>query len=400
MHSRSSTLSLVGAAALVLLAGCATTSQQTPPDGTSSPPPTTEPVTNPSTPSPSSGTTPWHKARVGDRVVYAFSGNHRAMRPQTNEVRISGRLALEVVAVQAPWVWMKLSFSDEAARPGTGPLSKELVFPMSMEASRPLEWSREGTESAEQLSAGGRTWEAKRYLSDRRPVDGPLENRLYATSPGPLYLMNGLLSASTTLSGFGASGGHQLTLVEFKQGEEGRTATPPAMQHPLGPGTWSDVSVNMGSGAETHRTCISAERGFVLTSTAPASAGSAPCPSFADAELVPVEEALLTLIPWSAEVARSPMVSGTPSRRGGLSLKGRTVPALTFETPETADGSRQVRVEVYAADPWDASLDGLHLLARFTALSEGVNRVEGKDQLKSTYSKKLADWGVWAGGAK
>jgi hypothetical protein len=113
-----------------------------------------------------------------------------------------------------------------------------------------------------------------------------------------------------------------------------------------------------------------------------------------------VEEALLTLIPWTADVARSPRVSGTPTQRGPVSVKGRTVPALTFETPETADGSRQVRVEVYAADPWDASLDGLHLLARFTALSEGVNRVEGKDQLKSTYSKKLADWGVWAGGAK
>jgi hypothetical protein len=280
-------------------------------------------------------------------------------------------------------------------------LSKELIFPMSMEASRSLEWAREGTKSAEELSAGGRTWEAKRYTRDNRPADGPLENRLYAVSPGPLYLMNGLLSASDTLSGFGASGGQQLTLVEFKQGAEGRTAAPPTLQYPLGPGTWSDSSMNLGSGAELHRTCISAERGYLLTGTGPApAAGSAPCPSFADAELVPVEEALLTLIPWAAEQARSPRVSGTPSRRGTLPVKGRGVPALTFETPETSEGVRQLRYEIYAADPWDPTLDGLHYLARFSALAEGVDRVEGKDQRKPTFAKKLVDWGVWAGGAK
>ena len=278
MHPRSSFLSLVTAAALGVLSGCATTSSQTPPS---------EPVTNPTPPS---GPTAWSTARVGDRVVYAFTAN-RANVGQKDEARVAGRLALEVVAVQAPWVWLKLSTTDEAGKPSASlPLSKELVFPMSMEASRPLEWARPGTPSAEQLSAAGRTWEAQRYTEDKRPVDGPLENRLYASNPGPLYLTNGLLSASTTLSGFGASGGHQLTLVEVQQGTEGRTGTPPSLQYPLGPGTWSDTRVNPGSGETVNRTCLGAERGFLLSSTGPRSrrgrrslpelrARPRPCPS-------------------------------------------------------------------------------------------------------------------------
>jgi hypothetical protein len=403
MRLRSSVLSVLGSAALALLAGCATTQQPPPPDGTTPPPPTTEePVTSPTQPSPSSGSTPWHRARVGDRVVYAFSAN-RVNRPDTNQVRIIGQLALEVVAVQAPWVWLRLSFGDEAGKPRTGALlSKELIIPVSMEASRPLEWAREGTESTEELSAGGRTWEAKRYIRDNRPSDGPLENRLYAAKPGPLYLMGGLLSASNTLAGFGASGSEQLTLVEFQQGAEGSTAAaPPSLQYPLGPGAWSDSSTNLGSGPELFRTCISAERGFVLTATGPApTAGGTPCPSFAEAELVPLEEVLLTFVPWVASMASSPQVRGTPTRRGTLSLKNRGVAALFFETPETSEGTRQVRYEIYAAEPWDPALDGLHFLARFSPLAEGVDRLEAKDQRKPTFTKKLVDWGVWAGGAK
>ncbi|HYI03004.1 DUF6068 family protein [Hyalangium sp.] len=415
MHLRSSVLSVLGLAALALLSGCASL-QQPPPEDTTPPPPRTEPVTNPSQPSPSSGSTPWHhaqpspssgstpwhQARVGDRVVYAFSAN-RVSHPDTSQVRIIGQLALEVAAVQAPWVWLKLSFADEAGRPRTGALlSKELIIPVSMEASRPLEWVREGTESTEELSAGGRTWQAKRSIRDNRPSDGPLENRLYAAKPGPLYLMGGLLSASNTLSGFGASGSEQLTLVEFQQGREGSTATaPPTLQYPLGPGTWSDSSTNLGSGPERFRTCISAERGYVLTATGPApAAGGAPCPSFAEAELVPLEEVLLTFVPWLASMVHSPQVRGTPSRRGTLSLKNRRMDALIFEMPETSEGVRQIRYEIYAAEPWEPALDGLHYLARFSPLAEGVDRVEAKDPRKPTFLKKLVDWGVWAGGEK
>lgn len=388
MHPRSSLLSLVTAAALGVLTGCATTSAQTPKP---------EPMTNPT---PSAGANPWSSARVGDRVVYAFTAN-RASVGQKDEARVAGRLALEVVAVQAPWIWLKLSATDEAGKPSaTLPLSKELVFPMSTETSRSLEWQRTGTESAEQLSAGGRTWDAKRYSEDKRPVDGPLENRLYAVEPGPLYLTNGLLSASTTLSGFGASGGHQLTLVEFQQGAEGGTGTPPALQYPLGPGTWSDTRVNPGSGETVNRTCLGAERGFLLSSTGPApAAGGAPCPSFAEAEALPLEEALHALAPWMADQLRSPQATRTPARRGTLDVKGRKVPSVTFEASETVDGAQQVRAESYAAAPWDASLDGLHYQARFGALGETVEKVEGKSR-KPLFFQQLSDWGTWAGGAK
>jgi hypothetical protein len=334
-------------------------------------------------------------------VVYAFSGN-RAEGPGAREIRIAGRMTLEVVAAQAPWVWLKLSFTDEAGKALTSPmLARELVLPVRMDATRPLDVPREGTESAEQISAAGRTWEARRYIRDNRPADGPLENRLYAVNPGPLYLMNGLLSASTTLSGFGASGGSQLTLTEARQGAEGSTSAPPTLERPLGPGTWADFSTNMGGGEEIHRTCMSAERGYGLITSGPApAAGGAPCPSFADAELVPQEEALLTLVGQSLSVTRWPPPAVAPTSRGTFSAQSRGIPALTFETAETVEGARQIRYETYAADPWNPALDGLNIVARFGTLAEGVDRVEGKGQRKPTFSKKLLGWGTWAGGAR
>lgn len=45
----------------------------------------------------------------------------------------------------------------------------------------------------------GRTWEAMRYVSDQRPVDGPLRTRVYANEPGPLYLTHGLLDPALTV---------------------------------------------------------------------------------------------------------------------------------------------------------------------------------------------------------
>jgi Family of unknown function (DUF6068) len=402
MSLRSSIPSVVGATALALLLGCATTPQQPPPDGTTAPPPTTEPTPSSPQPSPSSDASPWQRARVGDRVVYAFSGN-RTPGPGTSEARIAGTLALEVVAAQAPWVWLKLSFTDEAGKALANPmLAKELVFPMSMDATRPLDVPREGTESAEELSAAGRTWQAKRYIRDNRPADGPLENRLYAMSPGPLYLTNGLLSASTTLSGFGARGGSQLTLTEARQGAEGTpSAPPPTLEHPLGPGTWTDFSVNAGGGEELQRSCMSAERGYglVVMGRAPP-AGGAPCPSFAEAELVPLEELLLTLVGQSLDVTRWPPPAVAPTSRGTFSAQGRSIPALTFETTETEGSARQIRYETYAADPWNPTLDGLNLAARFLALAEGADRVEGKGQRKPIFTRKLLDWGFWAGNAK
>src|SRR5262245_48326907 len=108
MPLRSSVLPLLSAVALALLAGCATTQQPGSPEGPPpAPPPREEPVTNPPPQGgPSSEASPWRQARVGDRVVYAFSAN-RSSRLNASEVRIAGQLALEVVAVQAPWVWMK-----------------------------------------------------------------------------------------------------------------------------------------------------------------------------------------------------------------------------------------------------------------------------------------------------
>ncbi|NOK39642.1 hypothetical protein HMI49_41410, partial [Corallococcus exercitus] len=59
---------------------------------------------------------PWQHARVGDRVEYAFSA-HRARPGSDTGVGVAGHVALEVVAVQAPWAWLTVTFTDDEGKP-------------------------------------------------------------------------------------------------------------------------------------------------------------------------------------------------------------------------------------------------------------------------------------------
>jgi hypothetical protein len=336
-------------------------------------------------------------------VAYSLSINREPGRGLTHQATaLSGNVVLEVVAVQQPWAWLKVTFTDDGGKPLANPrLAQDLLLPMRMEATRPLEVPREGTETTEQPSAAGRTWEAKRYIRDNRPADGPLENRLYAVNPGPLYLTNGLISASTTLSGFGDRGGAQLMLVEARQGAEGGTGSVPTLERPFGPGAWYDLRLNMPDNNGVQRACFSAERGHVLRTQGPVpAAGAEPCPSFAEADVVPLEESLLGLFSEAVGVQSWPPPTTGATVRGNVNVGGRSVPAVTLETAESEGTTRKVRYEAYATNPWDASLSGLPLEARFRPLTEGVDVVDAKGKRTPEASSQLAGWGVWAGAAK
>jgi len=358
---------------------------------------TTHPTSGPTTSS------SWQSARVGDRVVYSFSVNRSPGRGMIHQPSaISGRVTLEVVAVQQPWVWLKLGFVEEGGKPMTNPrLAQDMLLPMRTDGTRQLELPREGVESKEQPTVAGRAWEARRYVRDNRAADGPLENRLYAVSPGPLYLTNGLLDASTTLSGFGGNGGSQLTLVEARQGAEGGSAAAPALERPFGPGAWFDIRMNMPDNNDVQRSCFSAEQGHVLRTFGPVpAAGAEPCGSFAEAEVVPLEESVLGVISEAIGTQTWPPATTGTSTRGNFSVAGRSVPAVTLETPENEGTTRRVRFETFAANPWDASLSGLPLEARFRALTEGVDKLDAAGKRTHEASTQLSGWGVWAGGTK
>lgn len=444
-------LSRVGllCAALALGAGCKSAEPRPtpPPDGASVEQDAgTAPAPDASTPqgatpgTPAQGTSPWQRARVGDRVTYSFSANRgapgasndsgmnapsagrrmqaaqagmnvpsagrgmpseRSARGGTNipSAAVAGVVTVEVLAVKAPWVWLGLSFTTDGGEPLKQPrLSRSLVVPVRSDVTRPLEAKHAGTETLEQPTAAGRTWEAKRYLDDKRMVDGPLENRLYAVDPGPLYLTNGLLDASTTLAGFGVAGGSQLTLMEVRQGSADATGTPPSLALPMGPGTYFDIRMDSGGTPSVMRTCLAAERGHVLrVQSAPVEGASEPCPDFTQASATPLEEALLALA-WES-------LSDTqwPPRQQGASVPvratrdfaGRKVPSLEVESPEDVGGTRGARTVTYAADPWDASLNGLALEARFQALSDVLYRAPSRGKREPVDGTKLSGWGTW-----
>jgi hypothetical protein len=377
--------------------------------GTVSTPDASSPdASGPETATPAQGTSPWQRARVGDRVTYSFSANRSrpGARGGTNvpSAAVAGVVTVEVVAVKAPWVWLGVSFSGDGGAPLPQLLlARSLVLPMRSDETRKLEATREGVQSTEQLTAAGRTWEAKRYLNDKRMVDGPQESRLYAMEPGPLYLTNGLLDASTTLAGFGVAGGSQLTLTEVRQGGADASAPPPTMALPMGPGTWFDIHMDSGGTPSVMRTCMGAERGFVLRlqSAEPAS-GAEPCPDFSQAEPVPLEEAVLSLA-WEALDTQQwpPQPAGTgPAVRGTQELDGHKVPVLQRETSEDVGGTRGVRVVTYAADPWDGSLAGLAQEARFQALSDTLFRAPQRGKREPVDGTRLVDWGTWVPGVQ
>ncbi|HYO53402.1 MAG TPA: DUF6068 family protein [Archangium sp.] len=390
-HSPLPIAALLGAA-LSILPGCESTKS-------SSPSPSD---TQAQEPAPMQATDAWKRARVGDRVTYSFSATQGPEPRDGGTARtLGGQLTLEVVAVQQPWVWVRLAFTDEAGKPLAHPrLAQDLLLPVRADTTRPLDVPHAGEATAESPSSAGRTWEALRYVSDQRPVDGPLSTRVYANEPGPLYLTRGLLEANTTLSGFGGSGGFKLTLREFREGSAVANAPVPALERPLGPGAYYERRVDVGPSPGVQRVCFAAERGYILRTEGPIDTNAAPCSDFSQVAPEPLEEMLMNL-PWEALSSGDwPPAIAASGTRGTFTAQERNVPALIVQRTEDVEGTRRVSSETYAAEPWAPALAGLPYEARFHPLSSGAERVVAGGKRESEGGTRLVRWGSWLGGQK
>jgi hypothetical protein len=343
----------------------------------------------------------WKRARVGDRVTYSFSASQGPDPRGGGTARtLGGQLTLEVVAVQQPWVWVRLAFTDEAGKPLAQPrLAQDLLLPVRADTTRPLDVPHAGKATAESPSSAGRTWEAVRYVSDQRPVDGPLRTRVYANAPGPLYLTHGLLDASTETAGFHTPGGFTLTLREFREGSAGANAPVPALERPLGPGAYYDRRVDVGPSPGVQRVCFAAERGYLLRTEGPVDTNAAPCSDFSQVEPEPLEEMLMSL-PWDALSSGDWPPAAASGTRGTFTAEDRNVPALTEQSTENVEGTQRVFSETYAAEPWAPALAGLPYEARFHPLSSGTERVVAGGKREPEGGTRLVRWGSWLGGQK
>ncbi|WP_326938739.1 DUF6068 family protein [Archangium violaceum] len=377
-------------AALTFLPGCESTKA-------SGPSPSDTQARNPSPAK--SDTSSWQRARVGDRVSYAFSASQGA---GDSARTLAGQVAVEVVAVQQPWVWLRVSVTDEAGLPlARTRLSKELLVPVRADTTRTLDVPQQGQATAENASAAGRTWEAMRYVNDLRPADGPLRTSVYAVQPGPLYLTRGLLESNTTLSGFGAVGNYQLRVLEVREGTAGATATPPALERPLGPGAYYDRRVEVGPSPSVQRVCFAAERGFLLRAEGPVDANAPPCSDFSQAEPRPLEEALLNLPMDVLSTGEWPPTgAATTATRGAFTVEDHDVPALTVQRTSNEEGTQRIYSETYAADPWAPALTGLPYEARFQTLTESTERVGAGGKREPEGSTRLVRWGTWLPGGR
>ncbi|MCY1075904.1 DUF6068 family protein [Archangium lansingense] len=395
MHMRHSSFPIAAllGAALSFLPGCESTKSSSP-----SPSDTQAQETTPM-----QAADAWKRASVGDRVTYSFSATQGPEpRGGGGTARtLGGLLTLEVVAVQQPWVWVRLAYTDEAGKPLAHPrLAQDLVLPVRADTTRPLDVPHAGEASAEKPSSAGRTWEATRYVSDQRPVDGPLSARVYANEPGPLYLTHGLLEASTEASGFHLPGGVKLTLREFREGSAGANASVPALERPLGPGAYYDRRVDVGPSPSVQRVCFAAERGYILRAEGPIDTNAAPCSDFSQATPEPLEEVLMSL-PWDVLSSGDwPPATAASGTRGTFTAEDRNVSALTEQRTENVEGTQRVFSDTYAAEPWAPSLAGLPYEARFQSLSNSAERVVAGGKRESEGGTRLVRWGSWLGGQK
>ncbi|MFL5356792.1 DUF6068 family protein [Archangium sp.] len=392
MRPSSLPLAALLGAALSFLPGCESTKS-------SSPSPSDSQAHEPA---PMQAADAWKRARVGDRVTYTFSATQGAEPGGGGTARtLGGQLTLEVVAVQQPWVWVRLAFTDEAGKPlAQTRLAKELLLPVRADTTRPLDVPHAGEATAETPSSAGRTWEAMRYVSDQRPVDGPLRTRVYANEPGPLYLTHGLLEANTELAGFHVPGGFTLKLRELHEGSAGANAPVPALERPLGPGAYYDRRVDVEPMHGVQRVCLAAERGYILRTEGPVDPNTAPCSDFSQAEPEPLEELLMNL-PWDALTSGDwPPAAAASGTRGTFTAEGRQVPALTEQRTENVDGTPHVFSDTYAAEPWAPALAGLPYEARFQSLANGAERVLAGGTRSPAGGTQLVRWGSWLGGQK
>jgi hypothetical protein len=389
-HSTLPLAALLGAA-LSFLPGCESTKSSSP---SPSDPQTQEPA-------PMQAADAWKRARVGDRVTYSFSATQGPEPRGGGTARtLGGQLTLEVVAVQQPWVWVRLAFTDEAGKPlAQTRLAQDLLLPVRADTTRPLDVPHAGEATAESPSKAGRTWEALRYVSDQRLVDGPLSTRVYANEPGPLYLTRGLLDASTETAGFHIPGGFTLTLREFREGSAGANAPVPALERPLGPGAYYDRRVDMGPSPSVQRMCFASERGYLLRTEGPIDTNAAPCSDFSQATPEPLEEVLMSL-PWEALSSGDWPPAAASGTRGTFTAEDRNVPALTVQRTEDIEGTQRVFSETYAAEPWAPALAGLPYEARFQALTNSTERVVAGGKREPEGGTRLVRWGSWLGGQR
>ncbi|WP_304504111.1 DUF6068 family protein [Corallococcus sp. EGB] len=344
----------------------------------------------------------WARARVGDGVHYAFSATQGPEPRAGGAARtLQGQLTLEVVAVEQPWVWVRVAFSDERGGPlAQARLARELLIPVRSDTTRPLDVPYGGKATAEVASKAGRSWEAVRYVADQRSFDGPLRTRVYANTPGPLYLTRGLIEAATESAGFRVPGGVQLTLLEVREGAAEASAPAPALERPLGPGAYYERNVDVDPEHGVRRVCFTAERGYLLRAEAPVESNTVPCSDFSQAEPEPLEELLLGM-PWEVLAAGDwPPAAAASGTKGTFSAEGHEVPALTELSQENVEGTERVFTQTYAADPWAPGLAGLPYEARFQPLANSTERVVTGGKRESEGGTRIVRWGSWLEGAK
>lgn len=382
---------MVACAALVLLMGCGTSR----PRGFST-------VTEVPPGSTSAQATSWQDARVGDRVEYAFytqRGSNRGISAS------AGQLFVEVVSVQSPWVWLSIRITRNDGQPHPHPfLSHDFVLPMRMgqAPANPPDPIKRGTTSTSQqwAFAAGQHWIARRISRDDSGADGPMQHRLYATTPGPLYLTHGLLKADFSAFGFGygRSTLHSLSLVSFQRGSGTPGGTAPAMDNPWGPGTWYETRERASWGDFMKRVCLGAEQGYLLRKVWEKPRDEVRCDDFQGAEVVSLEDALINLVNESVYIpVWPPRDYGAPLPRLVRVHLGQESVVAYFDEARAypQEDSPWIRSRSYPIDLWSPVLQGLPVEVRFDRLSEGVYQPAEGGGRDYRSDSRLIRWGTW-----
>ncbi len=354
----------------------------------------------PAPPRPQRPRNPWSQARVGDVLEYEYSytqGLH-----QQRETSRRATFVLEVVALDSPWVWVKVTLKQRTEK---GPSERAFLLPVDrVRVPTPHPGALQSTGKLSRASVGATSFECQEGSIDQSATDGPVATWCDSVEP-PMYLGRRLWHDS---SAAGPSGSSHWTL-KATRAQRGPEAVAAVTSPPTGLPTLFAPSLSYRrhdfsklplAGNPEVRSVEEVQEFFVgewgvrksrtlrrLQPTTRKDLRRTDLVKLADTWYEPSdwrEAPTATLL----ETLRS--IVHDPERQARVVRDGATegsVPLAAGQVQSLVLSYGEERQE-YAKDPWESLLDGLPWTPRIEPLVESRVR-DGKQR-----GMRLWDWGA------
>ncbi|QSQ22076.1 hypothetical protein JY651_44235 [Pyxidicoccus parkwayensis] len=329
-------------------------------------------------PEPAASRNAWSQARVGDVVEYDYTYESGSFRYPESRRQLSANAALQVVAIQRPWVWVQATVKVQ----GAATPERRFLIPVDSQrepppASRPS--PPPGADDPRVTTRiGGVTVTCVEGGSDDSPASGPVTSWCDTDAP-EFYLARRLWEKST---GGGMSGGYfssKLLATRIRRGALSQPVPPPSdIPRLFSPEAWCrrlPVSGHHGAvGSEQQEVFIG---GWGLSRRRSLSRVLRTTEDLRRTDLLKISDGWYAASEWAEESTGSLLeavlavgrMEGQQPGHAGKATPGQFRLGSSVVVESRAFEDTLFRRE-YAADPWAPAFDGLPWLVRWEPLLE------------------------------